>query len=544
MARMTGGQAVVKALRKHGIDTIFALPGVQLDGLFCALHDEGNAIRVIHTRHEQGAAYMAFGYARASGRPGVYAVVPGPGVLNSTAALSTAYACNAPVVCLSGQIPSTHIGRGHGLLHEIPDQLAILRSLTKWAGRAMHPSEAPIVVNEAFRQMAAGRVRPVALEVPMDVLLQDAEVELPEPFAPLPPPPLDTELIDKAAKLMRAANKPLICVGGGAFGAIAEIRKLADIYGAPIMMTRNGIGLISDHHPLALREAEGHRLWADADLVLAIGTRLNPMVPSWGLDDAIKIIRIDIDAAEIARVTRPAIGIVADARAALAALNARLAESAAPRAPRTTEVAEIKAALQREYDKLGPQMAWLKALRAGLPEHGILVDELTQVGYCTRLAFPVTQPGTYITTGYQGTLGYGFATALGVKVAKPDTPVVAITGDGGFMYNVQELATAVQRRLNLVTVLFNDGAFGNVKRMQKELYGGRVIATALHNPDFVQLAATFGAQGMRAHTPDELTAAMTKALASPLPTIIDVPVGEMPDPWHLLQLPRARQRKP
>jgi len=543
MARMTGGQAVVKALRKHGVDTIFALPGVQLDGLFSALHDEGNAIRVIHTRHEQGAAYMAFGYARASGRPGVYAVVPGPGVLNSTAALCTAYACNAPVVCLSGQIPSTHIGRGHGLLHEIPDQLAILRGLTKWAGRAMHPVEAPIMVNEAFRQMGAGRVRPVALEVPMDVLLAEAEVEIPDPFASPPPPPLDNELIDKAAKLLLAAKRPLVCVGGGAFGAVAEIAKLAELYGAPIMMTRNGIGLIPDTHPLALREPEGHRLWADADLVLAVGTRLTPMVPSWGLDDAIKIIRIDIDPEEIARVARPAIGIVADAKAALAALNARLAQ-AGPRPSRVAEVAELKATLKREYDKLGPQMAWLKALRAGIPEHGILVDELTQVGYCTRFAFPVTRPGTYITTGYQGTLGYGFATALGVKAAKPDTPVVSIAGDGGFMYNVQELSTAVQQRLNVVTVIFNDGAFGNVQRMQKELYGGRVIATKLHNPDFVKLAENFGAQGLRADTPEALTAAIKQALDSPLPTLIEVPVGEMPDPWHLLQLPRARKRKP
>ena len=542
MARMTGGQAVVKALRRHGVDTIFALPGVQLDGLFSALHDEGNAIRVIHTRHEQGAAYMAFGYARASGRPGVYAVVPGPGVLNSTAALCTAYACNAPVLCLSGQIPSTHIGRGHGLLHEVPDQLAMLRGLTKWAGRAMHPAETPALVDEAFRQLGSGRVRPVALEVPMDVLLQDAEVELQAPFAPLPAPPVDAELIEKAAKLLAEAKRPLMCVGGGAFGAIGEILRLGEIYGAPIMMTRNGIGLLDDRHPLALREPEGHRLWAEADLVLAIGTRLTPMLPGWGVDDGIRFVRIDIDPVELTRVTRPAVGIAADAKTALAALNARLANGGA-RPSRAAEVAKVKAELQKEYDKLGPQKAWLGALRAALPDDGIFVEELTQVGYCARLMFPVTRPGTYITTGYQGTLGYGFATALGIKAAKPDTPVLAIAGDGGFSSNVQELATAVQRRLNVVTVIFNDNAFGNVKRMQKDLYGGRGIASDLHNPDFVKLAEAFGAQGLRATTPGALTAAIRRGFASPLPTLIEVPVGEMPDPWHLLQLPRARRKK-
>src|SRR5438034_2650880 len=204
MARMTGGGALVEMLRRHGVDTLFALPGVQNDALFVALYDAGEALRVIHPRHEQAAAYMAFGYARASGKVGAYAVVPGPGVLNTTAALATAYATNAPVLCISGQIPSNLIGRGFGLLHEIPDQLSILQGLTKWAARINHPSETGKLVNRAFRQLADGRPRPVALEMPLDIMALGGEVDLPQPDRPHAPPPPDPELIEKAAALLVA----------------------------------------------------------------------------------------------------------------------------------------------------------------------------------------------------------------------------------------------------------------------------------------------------------------------------------------------------
>src|SRR6202163_4539267 len=198
MTRMTGGGALIEMLRRHGVDTLFALPGVQNDALFVALYDAGEKVRVIHPRHEQAAAYMAFGYARASGKVGAYAVVPGPGVLNTTAALATAYATNTAVLCISGQIPSNLIGRGFGLLHEVPHQLAILRGLTKWAARIDHPSEAGKRVNEAFRQLADGRPRPVALEMPLDIMALEKEIALPAIEALPPAPPPDPELIDHA----------------------------------------------------------------------------------------------------------------------------------------------------------------------------------------------------------------------------------------------------------------------------------------------------------------------------------------------------------
>src|ERR1700686_4842907 len=216
MTRMTGGGALVEMLCRHGVDTLFALPGVQNDALFVALYDAGEKIRVIHPRHEQAAAYMAFGYARASGRVGAFAVVPGPGLLNTTAALATAYATNAPVLCISGQIPSNLIGRGFGLLHEVPDQLAILKGLTKWASRIDHPSETGKRVNEAFRQLADGRPRPVALEMPLDIMALECEVALPAIEMPTPAPTPDGMLIEAAAKLLAAARQPLIYVGSGA----------------------------------------------------------------------------------------------------------------------------------------------------------------------------------------------------------------------------------------------------------------------------------------------------------------------------------------
>ncbi|MCC6167430.1 MAG: hypothetical protein IT329_09410 [Caldilineaceae bacterium] len=551
MAKMTGGEALVRALAAQGVDTIFGLPGVQNDAFYNALYDYNEAqgargIRVIHTRHEQGAAYMALGYALSSGRVGVYNVVPGPGVLNTTAALSTAYAANAPVLCLTGQIRSDQIGRGYGMLHELPDQLSILRGLTKWAERVRHPSEAPRLVAEAWRQMQSGRPRPVALEAPPDVLAATAEVDLPSPLTSHMQFPLDLEAIDKAAKLLAGAQRPLIFVGGGAQGAGAEVPALAELLHAPVIASYNGRGVVDSRHPLSFTSPAGHRLWATADVVLGIGTRLMQPLMNWGTDDKLTLIRIDVDPEEMARISPPSLGILAGSKQATGALVAAVeAHLAAPRLDRTAELAGLRAAVEADFAKLQPQMDFLEAIRAALPEDGFFVEEMTQVGYVARYALPVYRPRTYISTGYQGTLGWGFATGLGVKVANPDRAVVTVSGDGGFLFTVQELATAVQQRIATVNLVFSDGAYGNVRRMQQQQYGGRVIATELHNPDFVRLAEAFGAQGLRAHTVDEVSAALRQGLeTTDRPTVIEVPVGEMPSPWSLSFAPRVRPVQP
>jgi acetolactate synthase I/II/III large subunit len=543
MARMTGGGALVEMLQRHGVDTIFALPGVQNDALFVAFYDAGEALRVIHTRHEQGAAYMAFGYARASGKIGVYAVVPGPGLLNTTAALATAYATNAPVLCISGQIASDQIGRGFGVLHEIPDQLGILRRLTKWAARIDHPTQTGKLVNEAFCQLHDGRPRPVGLEIPPDVLALETEVKLPAAEAPPPPTEPDPELIDEAASLLAEAKKPLFFVGSGAVAAAAEVLAVAEMLQAPVVSFTGGKGIVSDRQYLAQPALAGHELWRETDVVLAVGTRLNQPQMRWGFDRDLKLIRIDIDPVEITRFQRPAIGLVADAKLALAALHRALERHNIRRSSRKDELEALKArTLANLAEKLGPQCAYLNVIRAELPDDGIYVEDLTQVGYVGRMAFPVYRPRTYIHSGYEGTLGFGFATALGAKVGRPDLPVVSVSGDGGFMYNVQELSTAVKHGIDIVAIVFADGAFGNVRRMQKEDYGNRLIGVDLENPQFPKMAESFGVAGVRTTTPEGLGRELAAALKRRGTTLIEVAVGEMPDPWKVIIPPRVRGR--
>jgi acetolactate synthase-1/2/3 large subunit len=542
MAGMTGGQAIVEMLRRHGVDTVFALPGVQNDALFEALYDARNSIRVIHTRHEQGAAYMAYGYAKASGRVGTYAVVPGPGFLNTTAALSTAYAANAPVLCITGQIPLAMIGRGLGFLHEIPDQLGVMQRLTKWAARIEHPAAAPQLLNEAFRQLESGRRRPVALEVPMDVLAQRAEVDLADPAPPPPEPEIAPDQAKEAAELLAKAKRPLLIIGGGAMDAGAEVVRIAERLQAPVILSYSGKGAVDERHPLVVNNPTGNRLWADADAALAVGTRLHAQHVSWGIDDALKIVRVDIDPAEINRVRRPKVGIVADARPALAAIDAALAAIVTSRPSRAQEIAVATETAAAEIAKLSPQIEFAAAIREALPEDGIYLDELTQVAYVARMTLPAYRPRTYIDSGYQGTLGYGFPTALGVKVACPDKPVISVSGDGGFMYAAPELATAVRHNIGVVAVVFTDDAYGNVRRTQREDYDGKIIASELTNPDFAALAEVFGAKGVRATTPAELKAAISAAIRRPGPTVIAVPVGEMPNPWKIVYRGRVRPR--
>jgi acetolactate synthase I/II/III large subunit len=540
MARMTGGEAVLRALLAQGIETLFVLPGVQNDAFFNALHDAGERLRSIVTRHEQGAGYMAYGYAAASGRPSAYCVVPGPGFLNTTAALATAYACSAPVFCLSGQIPSRHIGRGVGLLHELPDQLGIMRRLTKWAARIDAPQDAARLVAEAFAQMASGRPRPAALEVPMDVMARQAWVSTERVERPaVTPPEPDPEALARAAALLNGAQKPMIFVGGGAAGASPLVRELAERLGAPVVAGWMGRGVIDDRSPLSVSLTAAHRLWPEVDVALAVGSRFQRVQMDWGLDSALKVIRIDLDPTEIERHARPEVALLADAGEALQALLPQI-ESAGRGAWRERVAAmkdEVWALYRRE---LAPQIAWIEAIRAGLPEDGILVEDLNQIGYVSRIAFPVYGPRQYISSGYQGTLGMSYPVALGAKVACPERPVVALAGDGGFMYNVQELATAVQHGIGVVAVVFDDGAYGNVRRMQRKLYGNRIIASDLRNPDFVRLASSFGMAARQVADPDELADALRAALAQGEPALLIAKVGEMPDPWPYIHLPRVR----
>jgi acetolactate synthase-1/2/3 large subunit len=541
VAKLTGGQAVVQSLKRHGVDTVFGLPGIQLDNIFDALYAEQDNVKVIHTRHEQATSYMADGYARTTGKAGVCLVVPGPGLLNATAGLSTAYACNSPVLCISGQIQSNLIGKNRGMLHEIPNQVEMIRSVTKWAKRIDTPEDAPASVNEAFRQMFSGRPRPAEIEMAPDIMGKQAEVDILDP-APIQPSSGDPDLIDKAAKKLAAAKHPVICVGSGVFHATEELLTLAEMLQAPVIMSRNGRGAVSSDHYLSMPLVAGRRLWEQADVVLGVGTRMTDTVINWGVDDDLAVIQMDVDPEEVGRNVALEVGIVADAKLGLAQLAEAVSRHNGRRQSREVELTTLKREIDDLLYEIQPQASFADAIRAELPRDGILINESTQVGYWSNNGFPVYSPRTMVTSGYQGTLGYGFATALGAQVGNPHTRVISINGDGGFFYNVQELSTAVMFNIPLVTIVFNDGAYGNVKRIQQEQYGGRTIASDLHNPDMVKLADAYGLLGIRARTPEELRSAIQEGFKNDGPTLIEVPVGPMPNPSRVtgFQLPPVR----
>jgi len=540
MPELTGGQALVQALKREGVDVIFALPGVQLDWAFDALYDERDNIRIIQARHEQGTAYMADGYARSTGKIGVCMVVPGPGLLNAAAALSTGYATNSPILCISGQIPSHMIGKERGALHEIKNQLETIQSVTKWAACAMKPDEVPGMVREAFHQLTSGRVRPVEIEVPADILATKATMNILEPGVEAQPAG-DPDLLEKAAQLLGRAERPVIMAGGGTISAnaSAELLALAEMLQAPVVMTANGRGAVSDRHPLGHPGIAGYTFVPNADVILAVGTRFTMPGPTpYGLKEGQVLIHLDIDPTEIGRNQEPDLGIVADARLGLAGLVQRVPRHNRSRASRADEMAEVKAQSQKKFESLAPLNLYANALRAAIPDDGILVNEMTQVSYFSQQGYPVYAPRTFIGPGYQGTLGFGFNTALGVKVGNPDKAVVSINGDGGFMYGVQELATMAKYQIPLVVVVFNDNAFGNVRRIQDLQFNHRLLASDLHNPDFVKMADSYGIRGYHADGPDALRTTLEKAIQANEPALIEVPMTVMPAPQTAFGAPQ------
>ena len=537
---MTTAEAAVATLIGHGLDTVYALPGVHNDHLFDAFHRAGEFLRVVHTRHEQGAGYMALGAALATGKPHAYSVVPGPGLLNSGAALLTAYGMNAPVLAMIGQIPASTIGKRQGHLHEIRDQAGILARLVDHYSHIEGPDEASIKVAKAIQSMSRGRPGPAALECALDVWGKRGRVSA--IAAPSPPraPNIDDSKVRAAAKILGQAKRVLIVAGGGAQDASPEVTLLSEMLQAPVLGYRRGRGVLDSRNPFSVTLPLGRELWGEADAVLAVGTRLlNPM-RQWGVDKKLQIVRVDADPDEPRRLQKPKVALVGDAAPILRRLIDSLAKFNMRRASRVDEMRQRQAKLQERLAKLAPQLAFLEAIRAELPEDGIYVDEVTQMGFVARLALPVYSPRTFLSPGYQDNLGWGYATALGVQHARPDVPVLSINGDGGFLYTGNELATAIRHRIPLVAVVFVDGAFGNVRRIQQEQFGNRLIASDLANPDFVKYAESFGAAGRRARGPGELRVALREAFARREPSLIEVPVGSLPSPWEFIHMPRVR----
>jgi len=529
MARMTGGEALVKQLYREGVRVVFGLPGVQLYGVMAALREEPG-IRFITTRHEQATSYMADGYARAGGAFGTALVVPGPGLLNAAAGLATAYSASSPVLMLSGQVPRHQLGKNIGVLHEVNDQLDAIAPITKWRKRVLEVGEVARAAHDAVEQLRTGRPRPVELEMPPDTMEEEGEVELVEPSraarAAAPRPD-----VERAAEMLLAATRPVIYAGGGVHlaGAHEPLAAVAEYLQAGVVQSAEGKGALSDASDLSL----GAAMWPAsatkkhleaADVILVVGSRLALAGPR----PEQQVVQLDVDPEEIGRNHKKTFGLVGDARLTLAALLERLRAGAPPRASRKAEREALRAEVGMSMTQ-EPNTSILKSLRAGMPEDAIFVAGMTQIGYYSRPFWPVYQPRTYLTSSYSGNLGYEYPTALGAKVACPKRPVVAICGDGGFLYNAQEMATAVQQRINVVAVVFNDHAFGNVARDLDESWGGSYGAE-LHNPDFLKLADAYGVAGLRAKAPTDVGRLVADAIQLDRPVLIEVPVGRMARP--------------
>ena len=483
---------------------------------------------------------MAMGAALSTGTPQVCAVVPGPGLLNCAGALLTAEGMCAPVLALVGQIPQRDIDRNYGHLHEVRDQLGMARHFTKFADRIKAPFKAPAVLKSAFEEMLSDRPGPALVECAMDVWPRSGLVPPVDAPATRRSQPIDQEAVQRAATILAVANNPMIIVGAGALDAGGEVEAVAELLNAPVLSYRRGRGVISTEHRLAINLPIGHRLWPSTDVVLAIGTRLFVQEQQWGIDEGLKVVRLDADPQAGERFAKPAVNLVGDAAPYLRALMANLPGRHRYRDEVSDELQRQRLWFADQLRRLEPQASFVRALRRALPENGILVDEVTQVGFACRLAFPVYKARKFLSPGYQDSLGWGYGTALGAKAANPTIPVLSIAGDGGFLYQLGELATAVHHKLAVVVVVFDNGMYGNVKLIQEQRFGNRIIAADLSNPDFVRLAEAFGIAAFRAETAAELEQAAKSAFALNAPALVHVPCGPMPSPWPMLLMPRVR----
>ncbi|MBU2964737.1 thiamine pyrophosphate-binding protein [Amphritea sp. 2_MG-2023] len=542
--RMSGGEAIIAAAAANGTETIFGIPGAQIYPLFDGIYN--SSIDLVVPRHEQSAAYMAMGYAKSTGKTGVFSVVPGPGILNTTAALCTAMANCSSIVGLTGQVPSSFMGQGRGHLHELSDQAGTLKTIIKDAVTIHQQDSVSDKVNQAFTTSRSGRPGPVTVEMCWDVMAEQQDASITVPNTTPSAPTINLDAIQEAVKLISAAKKPMIMCGAGAQYASVEVQALAELLNAPVTGFRSGRGIVAEDHPLGVPPVAARELWDDTDLLIGIGSRLEMPYMRWGNymeyqqapTSGPKLIRIDIDPAQM-EIFAPDLGIIADSAAACRLLIEQLETQVSPDKNRLDEIATAKVVAWQAIQKVQPQMSYLSVIRDVLPRDGFYVPELSQMGFTTWIGgLPVLAPRTFIEGGFQGTLGYGFPTALGVKVANPDKAVVSVCGDGGFMFGVQELITAAEHNIGLVTLVFNNNAYGNVRRDQDMHYNSRYSGSELLTPDFIKLAESCHVNAYRVTSPAELKPVLEKCINNNAPALIEVVCerGEESSPWEFIHM--------
>jgi len=531
---MNGARAVLATLERHGVDTVFGIPGVHTLPLYDALH--GGGIRHVLARHEQGAGYMAYGYARATGKVGVALVISGPGATNIATPMANAYSDSVPVLTIATTLPRDHDGRERGALHELKDQFASMSALVGWARRVSDAAELPGAVAEAFAALTARRPRGAYLEIPLDLLTEPVPGGAADPLPVARPVPA-AEDVRRAAELLGGAGRPMIIAGAGVTDAGTQLRVLAERLGAPVLLRPGSKGVLPDDHPLVLATRVSivpdafRELIGGCDVALIIGTKLGDERTAVGTMPLPETrVRVDLDPAELTRRWPVELGVHADAGAFLdALLDVCDGPSAAVREDRTQWAAKSVAGARSAMEEFARTdfevpTEYLDAVRAAMPAESVTVADMTMLGYASAELYPVDRARAYIHPYELCSIGCGLPIALGARAGSGDRPVVALCGDGGILQTIGELAVAAQEDIPVTVVVFNDRTYSAVQQNQRRSYGHRVIATELRAPDYVALAGAFGLTPSRADSPEALQTELTAALARPGPSLIEVPI--------------------
>ncbi len=544
MENMIGAKALMVALEKQGVKEVFGIPG----GANLPMYDElyKSNIRHILVRHEQSAAHMADGYGRVSRKAGVCFATSGPGSTNILTGLATAQADSAPMIAVTGQVPVKMIGRD---AFQESDIIGMSNPCVKYAFQPRDPSEIPEVVKKGFYIAETGRPGPVLLDIPKDVQQNEGKMSFPEEFKirgyhPWTDP--DISQIEKAINMLLSADKPIILAGGGVIigSAFAELQAIAELLMIPVVTTFKGKGAFPENHALSLGpigmhgHAEANKLMVEADCVLAIGTRFSDR--SVGtfeeFEKRLKIIHMDVDPAEIDKNQTTSVAVVGDVQATLRIMVKLLMQKAIKKTEENKWLKHVKEVKEywRENLKLpeGEMTAAkiLRKLREILPKEAITTTEVGQHQMWASLFFDVIHPGTFFSSTGLGTMGWGFPAAIGAKVARPDVPVVDIAGEGSFNMTENSLATSVLDNIPVIVFLVNNFSLGMVAQWQRTFYDRRMLGIDLKNcPDYVKLAESYGAQGIRAQSLDELEKAIKVGLKSDVTTVIDIPIDPEED---------------
>jgi thiamine pyrophosphate-dependent acetolactate synthase large subunit-like protein len=522
----TGADLLVDCLYRQGVRVLFGMPGSHVTGIYDALARQGG-IRTILIRNEQAGAFLADGYARVTGQPGVICTTAGPGATNALTGIAEACADSMPVLLLAGQVNSDRLHEECGNYHEI-DLEGIFRPCTKFVATLNANEQIPELVTRAFQALATGRRRPAALILPQDLMAAPAPLLAFTPTSPDQTPTIPIPNLPAALDLLGRAERPILLAGGGAVWANAgpEFHTLAKKLDCPVITTQNGKGIIDERDPYSLGHARSFKARAalpQADLLVAVGCRFTEVF-TWfrTLVFPKTILQIDLDPTQIGMNYPVEFGLAADAKEALAQILAALPDKTA---------ANWRSLWQQAHaaERIRPE--WLiDILRAELPDNGVAFADASEMGYRMHFDFPAYAPRTFFYPSNYIALGWGMPASLGAAIALPDRPVVCVAGDGGFVMTMQELATAVRYRLKVVIIVHNDAAYGAIKNIQRKKHEGRYLDTDLNNPDFMKLADAFGLPGTRAANAEDYRKALRTALAREGPSLIEVP-----DQWRSLR---------